>query len=173
MRFIWIQQWTAMPVIMENQDSTVGASGGRLPGVQRPGDPSTLHEISERDIHQKSCKPYAKPSPSILLPVCNGLLTTLQQMRPAGTLLLSRILKDQLSTHKAPVAGHSIFKIIMEEQIPPEIRLQAPSTCRNLEEHCQSLNYRAPGYHLMIPNYCYLARQDSGLIRFPRSPIKQ
>lgn len=135
MRFIWIQQWTAMPVIIENQEGTVGASGSRLPWVQRPGDPSTLHEISERDIHQKSCKPYANPLTSILLPVCNGLLTTLQQMRPAGTLLLSRILKDQLSTHKAPVAGHSIFKIIMEEQTPPEIRLQAPSTCQNLEEH--------------------------------------
>lgn len=52
-----------MPVIMENQEGTVGASGGRLPGTQRPGDPSTLHEISERDIHQKSCKPYAKPLP--------------------------------------------------------------------------------------------------------------
>lgn len=105
MRFIWIQQWTAMPVIMENQEGTGGASGGRLPGAQRPSDPSTLHEISERDIHQKSCKPYAKPLPSILLPVCNRLLTTLQQMYPVGTLLLSRILKDQLSTHKALVAG--------------------------------------------------------------------
>lgn len=173
MRFIWIQQWTAMPVIMENQEGTGGASGGQLPGVQGPGDPSTLHEISERDIHQKSCKPYAKPLPSILLPVCSGLLTTLQQMRSARTLVLSRILKDQLSTHKAPVAGHSIFKITMEEQTPPEMRLQAPSTCRNLEEHCQSLNYRAPGCHLMIPNYCFLAHQDSGLIRFPSSPVKQ
>lgn len=63
MRFIWIQQWTAVPVIMENQESTVGASGGRLPGVQRSDDPSTLHEISERDIHQKSCKPYVKSLP--------------------------------------------------------------------------------------------------------------
>lgn len=111
MRFIWIQQWTPVPVIMESQESTVGASGGRLPGAQRPGDPSTLHEISERDIHQKSCKPYPKPLPFY----CNGLLTTLQQMRSAGTHLLSRILKEQLSIHKAPVAGLSIFKIIMEE----------------------------------------------------------
>ena len=166
-----------MPVIMENQEGTGGASGGRLPTVQRPSDPSTLQEISERDIHQKSCKPYAKFLPSILLPVCNRLLTTLQQMRPAGTLLLSCILKDplkdQLSTHKALVAGHSMFKINMEDKTPQDMRLQEPLTCRNLEEHCQSLNYRAPGSHLMIPNYCYLACQDSGLIRFLRSPVKQ
>lgn len=106
MRFMWIQQWTAVPVIMENQESTVGASGGRLPGVQRPSDPSTLHEISERDIHQKSCKPYAKLFFSILLPFCNSLLTTLQQMRLVETLPLSHILMDQLSIHKVPVAGH-------------------------------------------------------------------
>lgn len=53
------------------------------------------------------------------------------------------------------------------------MRLQAPSTCRNLEECYQSLSYRAAGCHLMIPNYCYLASQDSGLIRFLRSPVKQ
>lgn len=62
MRFIWIQQWTAVPVIMGDQESAGPASGRRLPGVQRPGDPSTLQEISEIDIHP-SCKPYAEYLP--------------------------------------------------------------------------------------------------------------
>lgn len=60
MRFIWIQQWTAVPVIMEDQESAGLSSGRRLPGIQRSGDPSTLQEISENDIHPASCKPYAK-----------------------------------------------------------------------------------------------------------------
>lgn len=114
MRFIWIQQWTAVPVIMGDQESAGPASGRRLPRVQRPGDPSTLQEISEIDIHP-SCKPYAEYLLSIPISICNGLLTALQQMRSAETLLLSRILTEHLSTHKVPVAGHSIFKIIMEE----------------------------------------------------------
>lgn len=63
MRFIWIQQWTAVPVIMDDQASAGGASGRRLPGVQRSGDPSTVQEISEIDIHPSSCKPYAKYLP--------------------------------------------------------------------------------------------------------------
>lgn len=63
MRFIWIQQWTAVPLIMEDQESAGRASGRRLPGVQRPDDPSTLQVISERDIHATSCKLYAKYLP--------------------------------------------------------------------------------------------------------------
>lgn len=60
----------------------------------------------------------------------------------------------------------------MEDKTPQDMRLQEPLTCRNFEEHCQSLNCRAPGSHLMIPNYSYLASQDSGFIRFLRSPVK-
>lgn len=58
MRFIWTQQWTVVPVIMGDQESAGGVSGGRL-----PGDPSTLQEISEREIHPAFCKPYAKNPP--------------------------------------------------------------------------------------------------------------
>lgn len=60
MRFIWIQQWTAVPVIMENKEIAGNSSGRRLPGIQRSSDPSTLQEISEHDIHPATCKPYGK-----------------------------------------------------------------------------------------------------------------
>lgn len=64
MQVVWIQQWTALPVIMEGQESNGGASGGRMPpGGQMPipVDPSTLQKISEKDgypVSGKSCKSY-------------------------------------------------------------------------------------------------------------------
>lgn len=56
MQVVWIQQWTALPVIMEGQESDGGASGGRMPPGQIPVDPSTLRKISEKDGYPLSGK---------------------------------------------------------------------------------------------------------------------
>ena len=57
MQVIWIQQWTALPVIMEGQESDGGASGGRMPpGGQIAVDPSMLQKISEKDGYPASGK---------------------------------------------------------------------------------------------------------------------
>ena len=57
MQVVWIQQWTALPVIMEGQETDGVALGGRMPpGGQIPVDPSTLQKISEKDGYPVSGK---------------------------------------------------------------------------------------------------------------------
>lgn len=59
MQVIWIQQWTALPVIMEGQEMNEGSvSGGRLSLGQVPVDPSTLQEISENEGYPASSKSW-------------------------------------------------------------------------------------------------------------------
>lgn len=61
MQVVWIQQWTALPVIMEGQENDGRAPGGRLLLGQVPVDPSANQQISEKDGYSASRK-----SPSIL-----------------------------------------------------------------------------------------------------------
>ena len=66
MQVVWIQQWTALPVIMEGQESDGRAPGGRLLLGQVPVDPSANQQLSEKDGYLASRK-----SPAILR-IING-----------------------------------------------------------------------------------------------------
>ena len=54
MHFIWIQHWTALPVIIEEgrMSDHSRQPGGKLPQGQPSGDPSTGTDLSETEGYQ-------------------------------------------------------------------------------------------------------------------------
>lgn len=62
MQFIWIQQWTALPVIVEDSEMNEGnVSGGRLLLGQQGVDPSTQPKLSEKETYPVSGKTELDP----------------------------------------------------------------------------------------------------------------
>lgn len=58
MQIIWIQQWTALPVIVEDAEMNEGnvPGGGRLLLGQQGGDPSAPPKLSEKEGYPPSSK---------------------------------------------------------------------------------------------------------------------
>ena len=57
MQLLWIQYWTALPVIVEDRDmSDGGQMGGRMPPATFPLDPSGQYRLNDSEGNTRMCR---------------------------------------------------------------------------------------------------------------------